>query len=134
MRREPKIICLIDPWDLFHDGQLKVETSHTYKASLKIRPRAAGGVATGGFDSIQVRQRKKPFAGVAPDEGNEKEGAKGKELEKYWEKGRGGQSAAKAEARKPSELSKGSNSRAQSATAAADRGSGSLASGPSKPE
>ena len=57
LRSEPRIRFLTDPWDLFQDGQLKLESRTTYKASLKLRERRLGGGGEAGFDAIQIRDR-----------------------------------------------------------------------------
>ena len=58
LRGEPRIRFLTDPWDLFQDGQLKLKSRTTYKATLNLRPEARGAShGETGFDSIQIRER-----------------------------------------------------------------------------
>lgn len=57
LRSEPRVRFLADPWDLFQDGQLELETRTTYKAELKLRGRGKGAQREAGFDSIQIRER-----------------------------------------------------------------------------
>ncbi|KAM0617931.1 hypothetical protein ACHAP0_001196, partial [Verticillium nonalfalfae] len=68
LRREPKILFLADPWDLFAEGQLTLENASSYKASLNLRPWVGAAGNEGGFDSVQIRSR--DAAGVAPDDVN----------------------------------------------------------------
>lgn len=79
VRGQPKIVFLVDPWDLFKDGQLVLETTSTYKARLRLSPQGAGGsgsrardaVEEGGFDTVQIRPRSSPqpaIPGEAPPE------------------------------------------------------------------
>ncbi|ROT35439.1 hypothetical protein SODALDRAFT_283794 [Sodiomyces alkalinus F11] len=66
VRRQPKILFLVDPWDLFKDGLLVLETASTYKASLRLGRPGVGGsssrgtVEEGGFDAVQIRPRSSP--------------------------------------------------------------------------
>jgi len=63
VRREPRIRFLADPWDLFEDGQLILETTKTYQARLKLRhqqPAESAGKVDAGFDSVQIRSRVDP--------------------------------------------------------------------------
>ncbi|KAM0283500.1 hypothetical protein ACHAQH_002451 [Verticillium albo-atrum] len=57
LRKEPKILFLADPWDLFADGQLTLENASKYKASLKLRPRMGSVADESGFDAVQIRTR-----------------------------------------------------------------------------
>ncbi|KAL2757677.1 hypothetical protein ACRALDRAFT_1079807 [Sodiomyces alcalophilus JCM 7366] len=72
VRDQPKILFLVDPWDLFKDGQLILETTSTYKAGLRLGPREVGrsrdrdAAAEGGFDVVQIRQRNSPRPDEAP--------------------------------------------------------------------
>ncbi|EEY15701.1 conserved hypothetical protein [Verticillium alfalfae VaMs.102] len=68
LRREPKILFLADPWDLFAEGQLTLENASSYKASLNLRPWVGAAGNEGGFDSVQIRSR--DAAGVPPDDVN----------------------------------------------------------------
>ena len=64
-RKEPKMLFVPDPWDLYNDGQLHVSASSqgTYTATLGL------GIFTGkgteksdesGFDAVQVRPHHEP--------------------------------------------------------------------------
>lgn len=60
VRKEPKIRFLADPWDLFEDGQLILETKKSYQARLNLRkqqPAENAGNENAGFDSVQIRSR-----------------------------------------------------------------------------
>lgn len=57
-RDEPKIRFLADPWDLFEDGQLILETTKTYQARLNLRLHQHAKNRSNrdtGFDAIQIR-------------------------------------------------------------------------------
>lgn len=69
VRTEPKILFLVDPWDLFRAGQLVLETATKYRASLRLQTNEA--TTTGqeandaGFDTVQFKSRGVAQAGPA---------------------------------------------------------------------
>lgn len=60
VRAEPKIRFLADPWDLFEDGQLILQNTRTYDATLNLRPRPVAAVPAeeSGFDAVQFEAQK----------------------------------------------------------------------------
>lgn len=63
VRKEPKIRFLADPWDLFEDGQLVLQNTRTYKATLNLQPRQptkSVGNGDAGFDFVQIRPHGEP--------------------------------------------------------------------------
>lgn len=61
-RNEPKIRFLADPWDLFEDGQLILENTKTYQATLNLRFRqpVKDTSRDTGFNAVQIRSDGEP--------------------------------------------------------------------------
>jgi hypothetical protein len=88
IRTEPKLRFLADPWDLFEDGQLRLESTGVYNAQLRLRlrnrPAAGSGEGEVGFDAIQIRSSDGVGNGSASGSGSKD--VKGKGVERMMPK------------------------------------------------